>query len=55
MRTIEPETDEQVVSSGWTTAIAILMILLGISAIAFPFFASVASTLVFGWVFISIL
>ncbi len=52
MRTIEPETDEQVVSSGWTTAIAILMILLGISAIAFPFFASVASTLVFGWVFI---
>ncbi|MEH1804361.1 HdeD family acid-resistance protein [Nostoc sp.] len=52
MRTIEPETDEQVVSSGWTTAIAILMILLGIIAIAFPFFASVASTLIFGWVFI---
>jgi uncharacterized membrane protein HdeD (DUF308 family) len=52
MRTIEPKIDEQVVSSGWTTAIAILMILLGIIAIAFPFFASVASTLVFGWVFI---
>ncbi|WP_292793308.1 hypothetical protein [Nostoc sp. NMS7] len=55
MRTIEPEIDEQVVSSGWTTAIAVLMILLGIIAlaqpaagIAFPFFASVASTLVFG-------
>ncbi|MEH1923898.1 HdeD family acid-resistance protein [Nostoc sp.] len=49
----------QVVSSGWTTAIplvavgiAILMIVLGIIAIAFPFFASVASTLMFGWIFI---
>lgn len=52
MRVIEPEIDEQVVSSGWTTAIAILMILLGIIAIAFPFFASVASTLLFGWIFI---
>ncbi|OYD95751.1 hypothetical protein CDG76_12540 [Nostoc sp. 'Peltigera membranacea cyanobiont' 210A] len=52
MRVIEPKTDEQVVSSGWTTAIAILMIVLGIIAIAFPFFASVASTLLFGWIFI---
>ncbi|MHC5860812.1 HdeD family acid-resistance protein [Nostoc sp.] len=59
MRTIEPEIDEQVVSSGWTTAIAILMIVLGIIAlaqpaagIAFPFFASLTSTLLFGWVFI---
>ncbi|MEH1855480.1 MAG: DUF308 domain-containing protein [Nostoc sp.] len=59
MRTIEPETDEQIVSSGWTTAIAVLMILLGIIAlaqpaagIAFPFFASLTSTLLFGWVFI---
>jgi uncharacterized membrane protein HdeD (DUF308 family) len=32
--------------------IAILMIVLGIIAITFPFFATVASTLVFGWVFI---
>jgi uncharacterized membrane protein HdeD (DUF308 family) len=52
MRVIEPEIDEQVFSSGWTTAIAILMIVLGIIAIAFPFFASVASTLMFGWIFI---
>jgi uncharacterized membrane protein HdeD (DUF308 family) len=59
MRVIEPEIDEQVVSSGWTNAIAILMIVLGIIAlaqpaagIAFPFFASVASTLMFGWIFI---
>ncbi len=59
MRVIESEIDEQVVSSRWTTAIAILMIVLGIIAqaqpaagIAFPFFASVASTLLFGWIFI---
>lgn len=52
MKVIESEVDEQVVSSGWTTAIAILMIVLGIIAIAFPFFASVASTLMFGWIFI---
>ncbi len=52
MRVTEHETDEQVVSSGWTTTIAVLMILLGIMAIAFPFFATVASTLVFGWIFI---
>jgi hypothetical protein len=42
MRVIEPEIDEQVVSSGWTNAIAILMIVLGIIAIVFPFFAGVA-------------
>lgn len=52
MRVIEPEIDEQVVSSRWTTAIAVLMIVFGIIAIVFPFFASVASTLVFGWIFI---
>jgi uncharacterized membrane protein HdeD (DUF308 family) len=52
MRVIEPEIDEQVVSSRWTTAIAILMIVLGIIAIVFPFFAGVASTLLFGWIFI---
>jgi len=52
MRIIESETEEQIVSSGWTTAIAVLMIVLGIIAIAFPLFATVTSTLVFGWVFI---
>lgn len=52
MRITEPGIDEQVVSSKWTTTIAVLMIILGIIAIAFPFFASIASTLVFGWVFI---
>jgi uncharacterized membrane protein HdeD (DUF308 family) len=52
MRLTETETDQQVISSGWTTTIAILMIVLGIMAIVFPFFATVASTLVFGWIFI---
>ncbi len=52
MRVIKSETDRQVINSGWTTGIAILMIVLGIIAIAFPFFATVASTLLFGWVFI---
>ena len=52
MRVTEPETDQQVVSSKWLSAIAVLMIVLGLIAIAFPFFATVASTLVFGWLFI---
>lgn len=52
MKTTEPKTDEQVIDSGQITPIAILMIILGIIAIAFPFFATVASTLTFGWIFI---
>jgi uncharacterized membrane protein HdeD (DUF308 family) len=52
MRVIESETDVQVVGSRWLNAIAVLIIVLGIAAIVFPFFASVASTLVFGWIFI---
>ncbi len=52
MRVTEPETDQQVVSSKWLSAIAVFMIVLGIIAIAFPLFATIASTLVFGWVFI---
>ena len=52
MKVIEPEIDEQFINSGWTTTIAVLMIVLGIIAITFPFFATVASTLAFGWVFI---
>jgi uncharacterized membrane protein HdeD (DUF308 family) len=61
MRVIESEVDEQVVSSGWTTAIPLVAvgIVLGVIALAqpaagivFPFFASVASTLLFGWIFI---
>ncbi|PSB26283.1 HdeD family acid-resistance protein [Stenomitos frigidus] len=51
MRVIESETDVQVVGSGWLTPIAVLMIVLGIAAIVFPFIATVASTIVFGWIF----
>ena len=32
MRVIEPEIDEQVINSGWTTTLAVLMIVLGITA-----------------------
>jgi len=51
MRVIESETDVQVVGARGLTVIAIFMIVLGIMAIVFPFVASVASTLVFGWIF----
>ena len=52
MRVIEPEIDQQLSKSRWTNLIAILMIALGVIAIVFPFFATVTSTLVFGWIFI---
>ncbi len=52
MEIIELDTDEQLINSGWATPIAILMIGLGVIAITFPFFAAVASTLMFGWIFI---
>lgn len=52
MRVIEPETNEPGISSGWLNGIAILMIVLGIIALAFPFFATIVSTLFFGWIFI---
>ncbi len=52
MRVIESKTDEQISSSGWTNAIAVLMIVLGFIAIIFPFFATIATTLTFGWIFI---
>lgn len=52
MRTTDPEIREQTTNSRWLTTIAILMIVLGIIAIIFPFFATITSTLVFGWIFI---
>jgi uncharacterized membrane protein HdeD (DUF308 family) len=45
-------TDEQMVGSRWVMAIAIVMIVLGIIVIAFPFFATITSTVLFGWIFI---
>jgi uncharacterized membrane protein HdeD (DUF308 family) len=52
MRVIESKADEQISSSGWTNAIAVLMIVLGFIAITFPFFATIATALMFGWIFI---
>ena len=46
------DTDEQVIGSRWMKMIAIVMIVLGIIAIAFPFFTAIASTVLFGWIFI---
>jgi uncharacterized membrane protein HdeD (DUF308 family) len=52
MRTIESETREQTINSRGLTLIAVLMLILGVIAIIFPFFATITSTLVFGWIFI---
>jgi uncharacterized membrane protein HdeD (DUF308 family) len=52
MRVTESETREQTINARWLTAIAVLTIVLGIIAIVFPFFATITSTLVFGWIFI---
>ena len=46
------DTEDQVIGSQWMTAIAIVMIVLGIIAIVFPFFATIASTVLFGFLFI---
>jgi uncharacterized membrane protein HdeD (DUF308 family) len=52
MRVIEPKIDDRVVNFKWIVPLAILTIGLGIIAIVCPFFISIVSTLVFGWVFI---
>ncbi|MDX2228160.1 MAG: DUF308 domain-containing protein [Leptolyngbyaceae cyanobacterium bins.349] len=39
--------------AGWGIVIGIIMVVLGLVAIARPFYATIASTLVFGWLFIS--
>jgi uncharacterized membrane protein HdeD (DUF308 family) len=52
MRTTDSETTNQPINAAWLTAIAIFMIVLGMLAIVFPFIASIASTVLFGWVFI---
>lgn len=52
MRVTDPVTREQPINSGLLTAIAVFTIVLGIIAIVFPFLATIASTLVFGWVFV---
>ncbi|MBW4692688.1 MAG: DUF308 domain-containing protein [Lyngbya sp. HA4199-MV5] len=52
MRITESETRDQIIHSRWLTPIAISMIILGMIAIIFPLFATITSTLVFGWIFI---
>lgn len=52
MRINKTETDELVVGLGWIRAIAIVMIILGIVAIVFPFFSTITATVYFGWVFV---
>jgi uncharacterized membrane protein HdeD (DUF308 family) len=52
MRVTESETREQTINPRWLTTLAILMIILGIIATVFPFFATITSTLTFGWIFI---
>ena len=37
---------------GWVIALGVLMILVGMVAVAMPFLASVAATLLFGWIFV---
>lgn len=52
MRINKTETDELVVGFGWIRAIAIVMIILGIVAIVFPFFSTITAAVYFGWVFV---
>ena len=52
MRVVEPETNRLLPNSKWLSAIAVLMIVLGAVAITFPFFVTLTSTLLFGWLFI---
>jgi uncharacterized membrane protein HdeD (DUF308 family) len=52
MRVTDPETNEQNINSGWLIALAVLTIVLGIVTIAYPFVATIASTLAVGWVFV---
>jgi uncharacterized membrane protein HdeD (DUF308 family) len=53
MKVMKSETAGQVVDfSRLATIIAVLMIGLGFIAIIFPFFATIATTLTFGWIFI---
>lgn len=51
---INSEITRQVrTSSGWGVAIGIILLILGFVAIARPLYATIASTLVFGWLFIA--
>lgn len=54
MRVTEPEVRgrEQITGSGIGIVVGVLLVILGLVAIARPIYATIASTLVFGWLFI---
>jgi uncharacterized membrane protein HdeD (DUF308 family) len=52
MKITTSRIEEQAISSIWINVIAIVMIVLGIVAIAFPFFSTITATIYFGWLFI---
>ena len=54
MRTTDPEVRdrERTGGSGAAIVVGVLMVILGLVAIARPIYATIASTLVFGWLFI---
>ncbi len=52
MKITTSATDEQAISSTWINVIAILMIVLGMVAIVFPFFSTITATIYLGWIFI---
>jgi uncharacterized membrane protein HdeD (DUF308 family) len=50
---VNSELEAQVqTNTGWGIAIGIILMILGVVAIARPLYATIASTLVFGWLFI---
>jgi uncharacterized membrane protein HdeD (DUF308 family) len=50
---MQPETNRELrQSTAWAIALGVLLIVLGIIAIAAPFFASIATGLFFGWLLI---
>ncbi len=51
MRVRSEATEKIHAASGWGIAIAIVLIILGIVAIARPLYASIASAIAFGWLF----
>jgi uncharacterized membrane protein HdeD (DUF308 family) len=48
----EFEINRQPINSRWMTGISVVMCILGLFAITFPFFATIASALFFGWLFV---
>jgi uncharacterized membrane protein HdeD (DUF308 family) len=52
MKIATSTNNEPAISSKWINAISILMIILGMVAIIFPFFSTITATIYFGWIFI---